>query len=101
MLEAQELAILPWSRADELVVDAGDSVALVRRIVDAQSGQSLGFAAGQSPRWWRGTTVRAHEDEDASLLLTLTRPWGPFRTWRVHDAEERLIGTFYGNYLFD
>src|SRR5690242_16093173 len=101
MLETDELSILPWSAADDLRVDDGPEIVAARRILDARTGKCLGFAAAQRKRWWSGTTLRVHETEDASLLFSLYRPWGILRSWQVYDAEERLIGTFNGNYLFD
>ena len=33
--------------------------------------------------------------------MSLYRPWGLMRMWQVFDAEERRIGSFYRQVLFD
>jgi hypothetical protein len=78
----------------------------VRRIqdssqTDSRGGALLGFAGWAPQGWWRGRTIRVFEIPDASLLMTIHRPWGPMRMWQVFDAEERRIGSFYRQVLFD
>lgn len=103
MLESNELLILPWTSDNELK-DAGPEVR-ARRIVDAGTGALLGEATWCARRWptswWHGRIFRVHEGPDRSLVMTVHRPAGPLRMWQVRDAEERFVGTFYGNFLFD
>ena len=49
MLEAQELAILPWSRADDLVVDGGAAVLPCPNVISAGASASpAGSFAGSA-----------------------------------------------------
>jgi hypothetical protein len=98
MLEKDRLLILPWSSTAGL---PSEDVAGLTRLRRIQDGILLGFAGWAPQSWWRGRTIRVFEIPDASLLMTLHRPWGPMRMWQVFDAEDRRIGSFYRQLLFD
>ena len=105
MLEKQRLSILPWSSSAGLPPADVEGFRWVRRIQDPAAGSILGFAGWTSRApllsWWQGKSIRVFETPDASLLVTLHRPIGPLRRWRVFDAEDRRIGGFHGAVLFD
>jgi len=100
MLEKERLLILPWSSTLGLPREDVAELSHVRRIQDL-SGALLGFAGWRPQGWWRGKTIRVFEIPDASLLMTVHRPWGPMRMWQVADAEERCIGSCYRDILLD
>src|SRR3989442_1497365 len=80
--------------------------ASTRNIVEPDSARFLGQAAyaerGRSWfGWLRGETIKVYETEDASLLMTVSRPWVFSRTWEVRDAEDRRVGIVYANRLWD
>jgi hypothetical protein len=100
MLEKDRLLIMPWSSAAGLPHDDVAGLARVRRIQDS-AGALLGFA-GWAPRsWWRGKVISVFEIPDASLLMTIHRPWGLMRMWQVRDAEERRVGSVYRDVALD
>lgn len=106
MLEKNRLSILPWSSSAGLPPADAEGFPWVRRIQDSSTGGILGFAGWVKHgaplfNWWRGKSIRVFETPDASLLLTLHRPFGPLRRWQAFDAEERRIGSFHGLVLFD
>lgn len=77
-----------------------------RSIVEPDSGRFLGQATcGDKTKGWfawlRGETIRVFETEDASLLMTLFRPWAFSRTWEVRDADDRRVGLVYRNELWN
>src|SRR5262249_30357263 len=63
----------------------------------------LGFVRRRSGllSWLTGQAMEVFETEDASLVLTLRRPWGLSRTWEVVDAENRRVGMIYRHWLLD
>ncbi|MSQ93385.1 MAG: hypothetical protein EXR98_02385 [Gemmataceae bacterium] len=97
MLEYPTLLVHGWARAAQ--VDG--SLAWTRVITDS-AGQPLGFGRfvgdprGSWFSWLRQLGVEVHEAQDASDLMTLTRSWGIFRGWDVHDAEGRHVGSLNG-----
>jgi hypothetical protein len=99
MLEHGELVLRPWASARRT-----GSVAPTRSICDAR-GNSLGFAVRHPAVGWLfwpwswPERVDVYETEDESLLLTATRGWA--NTWKVRDAEERLVGQLRGGYVYD
>jgi hypothetical protein len=101
MLEEPELLICPWA------AEAGPPHATLRKrlIRRPATGQFLGFARVLSAlSWWSWLTrktLQVFETEDASLLMTVYRPWGLRRTWEVHDAEERRVGFIYRDGLWE
>jgi hypothetical protein len=101
MLEKDRLLILPWSSTAGLPRDDVAGLTQVRRIQDPSGGALLGFAGWSPQSWLRGTTLRVFEIPDASLLMSVHRPWGLMRMWQVYDAEERRIGSFYRKALVD
>lgn len=80
---------------------------LTATIVDAESGQYLGYAAFRDRRqagwfaWLRGESIKVFETEDASLLMTLYRRWALSRTWEVCDADDRRVGIIYRDGLWN
>jgi hypothetical protein len=101
MLEEAELLICPWA------AEAGPSHVTIRKrlIRLPATGQFLGFARAAAPLAWRSwltrKTIEVFETEDASLLMTIYRPWGLRRSCEVHDAEERRVGFIYRNGLWE
>lgn len=112
MLEQPTLLLCPWFAADS---GAGSDSAIdgdtgrkraewTRRIIEPALERRLGFA-----RWddsglagWLGRRlIQLFETDDASLVMTLERPWGMFRMWHVRDAEERQVGYAFRDVLFD
>jgi hypothetical protein len=80
---------------------------LVRKILEPESGKSLGFACPRIPRgpswlrWLARPALEIHESEDESLLFTLYRPWLHLRAWEVIDAEDHLVGGMRKNRVLD
>ncbi|MCI0378926.1 MAG: hypothetical protein L0215_15065 [Gemmataceae bacterium] len=109
MLESASLLLKPWSPLDSLAwTDAKPQGALwTRTIVDPATDQPLGFASWDRPGRrgllfpLAGKAVRVFETEDASLLMSMRRPWGLWRMWEIIDAEEHWIGSLYADVLFD
>jgi hypothetical protein len=99
MLEHGELVLRPWAPARR----AGPA-APTRLICDAR-GNPLGFAVRRPAAsrflwaWSWPERVEVYETEDESLLLTATRGWAS--TWKIRDAEERLVGQLRGGYVYD
>ncbi|MBI3408534.1 MAG: hypothetical protein HY040_09290 [Planctomycetes bacterium] len=105
MLERHDLLVRPWTRAvtaEPMVkIEAG---AWVRAILDPETDRPLGFAHLKSPlpafvSWLGGQSIRVYETDDASLLATVRQPLGLGRRWRVWDADEHPVGSFYGMVL--
>lgn len=109
----QNLALAPSMRnmleQRSLLVRAGNTDAVhssTRTILEPDSARFLGQAAYyKRPEGWlgwlRGETIKVYETEDASLLMTVSRPWVFSRTWEVRDAEDRRVGIIYRNRLWD
>lgn len=98
MLEKSTLLLLPWTRI-------GDGLN-TRPVVDEVHGEQLGFArtSGKIHAWssrWRSCKLEVFETEDASHLMTLYRPAGLFRMWRVQDSEQRQVGAIYHRHLLN
>jgi hypothetical protein len=97
MLEYQGLALGPWADED------GER----RRIVSVPaSGNALGFVRahgtlGSRWSWLARRSFEVFETEDASLLMSVYRPWGPFRGWSVFDAEDRRVAFIYRQSILD
>jgi len=93
MLERQGLVLGPWATPD---TRAGHPS---RRVVlDAATGEPLGFVARAAPgtrwlSWLRPAVLEVYETEDASLLCTLRGPSLGRRAWEVQDAEGRHVAT--------
>jgi hypothetical protein len=110
MLEQRALLLGPWIDAERVPCFRDDSRhrgQIARMIWDPDSDAFLGVARGH-PKvrrswlgWLAGQLVQVFETEDASLLMTLYRPWGPSRTWQVRDAEERGVGFLFRTVLWD
>ncbi len=98
MLEQGELLLRPWAPA------RAGGAARARPICTGR-GEPLGFAVRRPAAGWafwpwaRPERVEVFETEDESLLLTVTRGWA--HTWKVHDAEDRLVGQFRGAQVYD
>jgi hypothetical protein len=104
MLERKGLAIGPWTANLEPGWEKGPH--LRRPLRELDSPTMLGFVEWCQPKsswlgWCRGMTLSVFETLDASLVMTLYRPWWPFSMWQVRDADDRRIGTFYRHFLFD
>jgi hypothetical protein len=98
MLESVSLTISSW-RPDP----ARDGQS--RSIADGTTQAMLGLvhAPPSDPwlGWLRSRRLDVLEGEDAAFLMTLIRPWGLARAWRVYDAEERNVGTLHARQLVD
>jgi hypothetical protein len=100
MLEHGELVLRPWAS-----VRAGGPAAPTRLIGAGRGGAVLGFAVRRPAVGWRfwpwsvPERFEVFETEDESLLLTATRGWA--NTWKVRDAEERLVGQIRGDFVYD
>jgi hypothetical protein len=100
MLEQAELVLRPWAPARR-----GDPAAPARPVCAGRSGAVLGFVvrrAAEGWAWWpwsRPERLEVFETEDESLLLTVARGWG--NTWKVLDADDRLVGQIRGDYVYD
>jgi hypothetical protein len=112
MLERPGLLLSPWTLATpELPPVVHDKPrrgrARVRLIRDLATGEGLGFArwsgGSSSPlfSWLSRQEIEVFENEDASHLLTLVRPWGISRAWDVLDAEGRRIGKVFRNVVLE
>lgn len=101
MVEAHSLWIGPWEKTPE----GGRSSGWRRRVLEGETGNSLGFAAWAHARagflanWFGTRTVTLYETEDASLVMTLQR--GFWRRWEVFDAEEFSVGMLVRSTLLD
>ncbi len=83
------------------------TAAATQPILDAESGQPLGFAnwrpAAEGP-WWRRlapAVVAVHEQEDEPLVFTVHRPWSLWPRREVRDADGRPVGSLRGGRVFD
>jgi hypothetical protein len=74
-----------------------------RDIVTPDSEQTVGFVRCRRPRfaWLTRPTWEIYETPDASMLLTLKRPWLWWRFWEVLEADQRLVGMIYHQDLLD
>lgn len=100
MLERQALLLEPWRRHPA-------SGQLRRVIRDLATHDPIGFAAWRAdstPGWFHQllpSWLDVFETEDASHLCSVEAPWLWRRGWRVRDAEERLVGRVWGDWLHD
>lgn len=97
MLEQACLVAHPWIRADATTL-------WTRRITDS-AGAYLGFVRLEPPlpgwfAWFRSLKLSVFETEDASHLMTVTRPWAFSRIWDVYDAEDVPVGMIALQVLF-
>ncbi len=96
MLERQRLLLCPW--AEPTAAPAAPRAGPRRQVLDAATGEPLGFVARRRPaswlRWLAAPVLEVYETEDASLLCTLRGPFWKDRPWEVHDADERHVGSF-------
>jgi hypothetical protein len=101
MMELSSLCLRPWntSPSDELG-------GLVRTVTD-EAGATVGFARQPPPRmprwlnWLSRRAIEVYEAPDGSLLFALRRGWGWRGSWRLFDADERLVGTLRGRVMLD
>jgi hypothetical protein len=106
MLERHDLLVRPWTAAKQgQFMKQMQAGAWVRAIVDPEIDRLHGFAllhpTLQFLSWLGGQRIEIHESEDASLLATVVRPIGVWRRWRVRDAEDHQVGSFYGTIMFN
>ncbi len=113
MLERLGLLIGPASWVSETPLLPGEQPrrlpmrrSLARSVCDLHTGEELGVVRSRSSRWSLfGWLRRRHwfvlETEDEALLCSLHSTWGVFRSWDILDAEDRLVCTYSGDYLFD
>jgi hypothetical protein len=100
MLEHGELVLRPWAPAR-----ADGPAAPTRHIRAGRGGAALGFAVRRRAEGWpfwpwaRPERFEVFETEDESLLMTVTRGWAD--TWKVRDADERLVGQIRGGFVYD
>jgi hypothetical protein len=101
MLERQGLVVGPWTAA------ADEREGRPRRaVLDAATGEPLGFVARAAPgsrwlRWLRPAVLEVYETEDDSLLCTLRGPALGRRAWEVLDAEGRRVATLFQEAVLD
>jgi hypothetical protein len=93
MLERQGLVVGPWATSD-----ARAGRPRRRAVLDAATGEALGFVAQATPgsrwlRWLWPAVLEVYETEDASLLCVLRRPSWARRVWEVQDSEGRRVAT--------
>jgi hypothetical protein len=93
MLERPGLVLGPWGPPD-----APGDAAPRRAVLDAATGEPLGFVrqAAPGPRWlrWLAPVVfEVYETEDASLLCTVRAPSWSRRAWEVQDSEGRRVAS--------
>jgi hypothetical protein len=96
MLERQGLVVGPWAA----VPDLREGRPRRRAVLDAATGEPLGFVARAAPgtlwlRWLRPAVLEVYETEDASLVCTLRGPSLGRRTWEVRDSEGRRVATLF------
>ena len=109
MLEHPSLFLRPWIHSFDKLRPANKvrGIGWVRAIVDPATDRALGFAGWDSGglpgllSWLGRKKILVFESEDASLLMTLYRPWGLFRMWEVLDAEEQRVGHLFQESVFD
>jgi len=108
MLEEPALLVQPWLPAQQLRWPAQTaSAAWARLLINANTDARVGCALwhGSTRRGWLAPVasrkIEVFESEDLSLLVTLWRPWGIFRSWQIHDAEENQLGQIAGTTLRD
>lgn len=102
MLERQGLVLGPWNAA----AAAADGGTPRRPVVDAATGEALGFVAQAAAgsgwlRWLRPARFEVYETEDASLLCTLRGPALGRRAWEVRDSEDCPVATFFRGIVLD
>src|SRR5262249_12858046 len=72
--------------------------------LDPETDRPLGFAHLKEPwpafvSFLGGHSIRVYETDDAALLATVRSRLGIGRRWRVWDADEHPVGSFYGTIL--
>ncbi len=102
MLERQGLMLKPWTAPP----DAADGRVPRRAVLDAGTGEPLGFVALATPgsrwlRWLRPVRLEVYETEDASLLCSLRGPAFGRRAWEVRDSEDRPVALFFQGIILD
>jgi hypothetical protein len=103
VLEHSELVLRPWAPAHR---DGPTAPAVpARPIFDSHGDTLLGVVVWRKPAGWQGwpwarrERFEVYETEDEPLLMTVSRGWG--NSWKVHDADERLVGQVRGGDVFD
>src|SRR5262245_31890319 len=91
MLEQESLLIKPWA-------PHASGTHLTRAVCALAGGDVLGYAEmgslkGRWLSWLWGPSLHVRESEDASLLMIIHRTFRWSRSWKVRDADERLVGT--------
>jgi hypothetical protein len=106
MLEQEQLLLRPWvPLPGSFRQDGGgtrpEPVETWRRaVLDPATREELGHGrwhlAGVAGWliWLARPVLQVFETEDASLLLTARRGWGPLSRWRVEDADGKPVGAF-------
>jgi hypothetical protein len=100
-MEQSSLSLRPWNTPPP-----GELGGLVRAIMDG-TGEAVGFVRQPPPRtprwlnWLSRRTIEVYEAPDGSLVFALRRAWGWRGSWRLYDAEERLVGTLRGRMMLD
>jgi hypothetical protein len=101
MLEQQGLLLRPWQAAAEPQGQPQAPGGRRRDVLDLATGQPLGFVRGPASkgcflvRWLTRRVLEVYEMEDASLLCTVSRPWGLAWGWEVLDADDRRVAVVY------
>jgi hypothetical protein len=88
-------------------VEDGAAAALepARAVLDALTGEPLGFAGwrrgGLWPRWLARPVLAVHESDDAPLVFTVHALWALSGRWEVRDADGNAIGVLCGSLIKD
>jgi len=108
MLEHSDLLLLPWQDcpADPLPpAPGGREGGRFRRrdIVEPDSQRRVGFVCSCRSRfsWLTRPAWEIYEMPDASLLITLKRPWLLWRFWEVFEADQRRVGMIYRRHVLN
>jgi hypothetical protein len=104
MLEHSHLLLRSWQNCPADPTGRNQPGRFRRRdIVEPESAQLVGLVRCGRTRfsWLTRPVWEIYELPDASLLITLKRPWLLWRFWEVFEADQRRVGMIYRHHLLD
>jgi hypothetical protein len=105
MLENGALLLRTCTAPPGVAEGAAAALEPARCVLDALSGEALGFAGwrrgGPWPRWLARPVLAVHEMDDAPLVFTVHGLWGLSGRWEVRDADGNVLGTLCGALIRD
>src|SRR5690242_16884251 len=105
MLENGTLLLRACTAPPGVADGAAAALEPARAVLDALTGQPLGFAGwrrgGPWPRWLARPVLAVHESDDAPLLFTVHGLWSLSARWEVRDADGNRLGALCGPLIKD